>query len=91
MGKGEIMNNNDLVNPLDVTPEEKKEYPWTQADQTPEIDTLANDAGADSEIEKPVVILVNRHERRKRAKLARLEAAMEKAEGQRLRAKGKNQ
>jgi hypothetical protein len=39
--------------------------------------------------EKPVVILVNRHQRRKRAKLARLEAAMEKAEGQRLRAKGK--
>ena len=86
---------NDLINPLDVTPEEKKDYPWTQADQTDEIDTLANDAGADAELsdqpaeeepepenidDKPVMIMINRHNRRKRAKLARMLAMKEKLE-----------
>jgi len=42
---------NSLNNPYDVTPEENGGYPFTQADQTDEIDTLANDAGVDAKIE----------------------------------------
>ena len=46
---------NDLINPLDVTPEEnkgykEKRYTWAQTYQTDEIDTLANDAGAEAEL-----------------------------------------
>ena len=94
---------NDLINPLDVTPEEnkgykEKRYTWAQTYQTVEIDTLANDAGADAELsdqpveeepepenidDKPVMIMINRHNRRKQAKLARrlsVKAKMEAAQ-----------
>ena len=71
---------NDLNNPLDVTPEVKEGYQFTQADQTPEIDTLANDAGADAEIEIIEPRKLNRGERRKRAKLARIFAMKEAIE-----------
>ena len=71
---------NSLNNPYEVTPEEKSGYPFTQADQTDEIDTLANDAGADAELEVIVSRKPNRHERRKQAKLARMLAMKEKLE-----------
>ena len=72
---------NSLNNPYDVTPEENGGYPFTQADQTDEIDTLANDAGADAEPEIVEPRKLNRHERRKRAKLARMLEMKEKLEG----------